>query len=131
MGAGDGYSPPATLTELFENTLLPISLTYGLTVFEFWEMTLKEIILFIKSIQEKEKIKKRDMYLQASLNANFIGFVINGKQIPPIYDVFPESFADFAQAEREEQEMKAMMLYKEQMIDFANAVNKRNKQKGR
>lgn len=109
---------------------MPIGLQYGLTVFDFWNMTLKEITLFIQGIQKQENMKRQDYYLQASLIANFIGFVINGKPIPPIHQVFPELYQEEQiKQEKEEREYKAMMLYKEQMLDYANALNKRNKAK--
>lgn len=92
-------------------------------------MTLKEINTFIKSIQQKEKMNRTQTYLVASLTANFVGCVMNGKQIPPIHQVFPEVYEELAQKEREEQDYRAMMLYKEQMLDYAMAVNKRNKAK--
>jgi hypothetical protein len=31
--------------------------------------------------------------------ANFVGFIINGKQIPPIHTVFPETYNDLAKKE--------------------------------
>lgn len=92
-------------------------------------MTLKELLEFIKVIQEKEKIRRQDTYLQASLTANFVGCILNGKPIPPIHQVFPEIYQDFIQKEQEEQDYKAMMLYKEQMLDFANYHNKRRQAK--
>lgn len=90
-------------------------------------MTLKELNQFIEAIQEKEKINRLNAYLQASLTANFVGCILGGKQIPPIHQVFPENYQELAQKEQEEQDYKAMMLYKEQMLDYAMAVNKRNK----
>lgn len=92
-------------------------------------MTLKELSQYISAIQEKEKKHRADLYLQASMVANFVGFIINGKQIPPIHTVFPETYNDLAKKEQEEQDYKAMMLYKEQMLDYAMAINKRNKAK--
>lgn len=92
-------------------------------------MTLKEINAFIKAIQQKEKTNRTQAYLVASLTANFVGCVMNGKQIPPIHQVFPEVYEELAQKEQEEQDYRAMMLYKEQMLDYAMAVNKRNKAK--
>lgn len=92
-------------------------------------MTLKELLEYIKAIQEKEKQKRQAQYLQASLTANFVGCVMNGKPIPPIHQVFPEIYQDLVQKEQEEQDYKAMMLYKEQMLDFANYHNKRRQAK--
>lgn len=86
--------------------------------------------MFLKAIKEKTNRIRQEQYLQASLNANFVGFIINGKQIPPIHEIFPEYYEEeTAQKIREEQEYNQMMLYKEQMIDYMNAVNKRNRQR--
>lgn len=74
-------------------------------------------------------MNRTQTYLMASLTANFVGCVMNGKQIPPIHQVFPEVYEELAQKEQEEQDYRAMMLYKEQMLDYAMAVNKRNKAK--
>ena len=117
------------MVELFDKSLLPIALQYGLSVFDFWNMTLKEILAYLKAVQEQEKTKRQDLYLQASLTANFVGSIINGKPIPPIHQVFPELYQELAQKERAEQDYKAMMLYKEQMLDFANYHNKRRQAK--
>lgn len=65
----------------------------------------------------------------ASLTANFIGCIINGKQIPPIHQVFPELFQNEAKEEQKRKDYLAQMLYKEQMLDWAMAVNKRNQAK--
>ena len=61
------------------------------------------------------------------MTAYFIGDIINGKQIPPIQQVFPELYPEEMKKQQEEQDYKAMMLYKEQMLDFANYHNKRRK----
>lgn len=90
-------------------------------------MTLKEITIFIRSIQQQEKQKRQDQYIQASLIANFVGCVIGGKQIPAIHQVFPEIYQEEAKVDQEKRDYQAMMLYKEQMLDYAMRVNKRNK----
>ena len=104
--------------------LLPFALQYGLTVFDFWNMTIKEINQFIKSIQQREKQIRQNIYLQASLQANFVGYILNGKQIPPIQNVFPEMYQDLIEQDQKRQQELALALYKEQMIDWAKAHNK-------
>lgn len=111
---------------MFERDLLPLAIQYGMGFEEFMDMTIKEINIFIKAIQEREKQKYSNTYLQASLTANFIGCVINGKEIPPIHKVFPEFFENEEQRERDR---LAQMLYKEQMLDWATRVNKKNQAK--
>lgn len=93
-------------------------------------MTLKEILDFIKAAQQKEIKSRQELYLQASLIANFVGCAISGKEIPPIYQVFPEAFQEQAEVDQKEREYQAAMLYKEQMLDFANQVNKHFAKRG-
>ena len=100
-------------------------LQYGVSFDDFWNMTIKEINIFLGAYQEKEKLSYSKAYLQASLVANFVGCIINGKTIPPIHQVFPELYTD--EIEQERKQYMAEMLYKEQMLDWANAVNKRNR----
>ena len=86
-------------------------------------MTNYEIIQYLKAIQQKQKEQREAIYLEAQLTANFVGYVLNGKQIPPIQNVFPETFTVAEQDKKKQQEL-ALALYKEQMIDWANAHNK-------
>ncbi len=82
-------------------------------------MTLKEICEFIKAVQKREKEKRANIYLQASMVASFVGNVFNGQPIPPIYDVLPEDFNYMKQ----EADNRATMLQKEQWLDFAMRHN--------
>ena len=86
-------------------------------------MTNYEIIQYLKAIQQKQKEQREAIYLEAQLTANFVGYVLNGKQIPPIQNVFPEAFK-VAEQDKKKQEELQLALYKEQMIDWAKAHNK-------
>ncbi len=95
-------------------------------------MTIGEIHIVIKSFQkQKEEEVKENLvgaYNTAFLTATFINSSMNGKPIPQMYELFPTLFhpeEDKSDEEIKEQEFKAMMLYKEQMLDFAAAHNKR------
>ena len=91
-------------------------------------MTNYEIIQYLKAIQQKQKEQREAIYLEAQLTANFVGYVLNGKQIPPIQNVFPETFK-VAEQDKKKQEEHQLALYKEQMIDWANAHYKQKKKK--
>lgn len=108
---------------------VPIALQYGLTVFDYWNMTLYEINQFIKAMRQKEIQVRENMYMQAQMQANFVGYILNGKQIPPIQNVFPEMYQDLIEQDQKRQQELALALYKEQMIDWANAVNKKQRAK--
>ena len=86
-------------------------------------MTNYEIIQYLKAIQQKQKEQREAIYLEAQLTADFVGYVLNGKQIPPIQNVFPETFK-VAEQDKKKQEELQLALYKEQMIDWAKAHNK-------
>lgn len=92
-------------------------------------MTLKELLEYLKAIQEQEKMKRQEYYLQASLTASFIGCVWGGKPIPPIQEVFPEVYDEQLRQMQnmQDKDYMATMLYKEQMLDFAMSHNKRRK----
>lgn len=89
-------------------------------------MTLKEISDFIKAVQKREKDKRANIYLHSSMLASFVGNVINGKTIPPIYEVLPEDFG-YIKAEADE---RATMLQKEQWLDFAQRHNAKRQARG-
>ena len=79
---------------------VPIALQYGISIFDYWNMTIKEINQFIKSIQQREKQIRQNIYLQASLQANFVGYILNGEKVPPIQEVFPEIYQEEIELDR-------------------------------
>ena len=87
-------------------------------------MTIGEIDLLIKTFQEKEEIRAKEIlasnYNLASMIASFGGCSLAGKQIPDINELYPTQF----QENKPIEEDKSWMIYKEQMIDFAIAHNK-------
>lgn len=89
-------------------------------------MTLDEIILFLKAMGEQEKRNRTNLYLQASLVASFVGRVFNGKPIPSIETIFPEIINKPTEVDEE----KAQAFYKEQMIEYAKAFNRKRKKRG-
>lgn len=105
-------------------------------------MTYGEIKLLINAYNEKTKveieIKKHEqeaqvasIYTLASLTAQFTLSLYGGKPIPPMEEVFPALVKEIPEEEKinglSKAEYNRMMLYKEQMIDFANQRNKLNK----
>ena len=93
-------------------------------------MTLKEIHQFLIASQQKEKIELQHIYLQASLQANFVGFILNGKQIPPIQEIFPEIYQEEIELDEKKKEENEIILFKHQMMAWAKAHNEqRAKQK--
>ena len=97
-----------------------------MTIPQFWDSTLGEINLMIKVYADIRKEKHKEnlitQYNTAYSIAMFTVGLLNGKQIPSIYQLFPNDFKEEATIE---QDLIAMALYKEQMLDYAMAHNKR------
>ena len=86
-------------------------------------MTLKEIHQFLIASQEKEKIELQHIYLQASLQANFVGYILNGEKVPPIQEVFPEIYQEEIELDRKKREENEAILFEYQMMAWAKAHN--------
>lgn len=60
------------------------------------------------------------------MTANFVWAFYSGNKVPTLQEMFPDVFKEeIQQAKQDEQ---ALMLYREQMIDFANYHNKKRHQ---
>lgn len=97
-------------------------------------MTIGEINLIIKTYQQQEQDRAKETiannYNLAYLTSIFVLNGFNGKSTPTINEIFPDMFPTVVD-EQAEKDAKALALYKEQMLDFAAAHNKkRNKQRG-
>lgn len=105
-------------------------------------MTYGEIKLVIKQYNQKLKaeieVKQREqeahvasLYTLASLTAQFTLTLYGGNQIPSLEEVFPALAKDVPEEEKNngltKTEYNRAMMYKEQMIDFAQQRNKLNK----
>lgn len=107
------------------------ALKCGIDPIEFWDYTIYELQIIIENYIEtktnevKEKVALT--YNNASLIANFVCRGLNGDKIPSLSELYPEMFAEQVKPEEED---KALQLYKEQFLDFANGHNRklRNKQ---
>lgn len=111
--------------------LIPLALQSGINYFDFWEMTLAEIMLVIKSHYEEEQRKQKNTtinnYNLATMVADFVGLSLNGKEKPNLYDIFPTLFKEECEEQQAERDKLAMALYREQMLDFAKYHNKQRK----
>ena len=85
-------------------------------------MTYKEIIIFI---EERSKMELINNYNLATQIAQFVNLGLNGKPIPPISELYPGLFNQSASKPAED---NRWMLWKEQMIDYANQHNKKRRQ---
>ena len=109
---------------MFEN-LYTACRQCGMGVFEFWDYTYGEIIDFLNDYKDKEeqRVKEQAMntYQQALLTAIFINRANNGKQPPSIQEIYPNLFTE----DIPEAVDNSWLLYKEQMLDYAELHNQR------
>lgn len=65
--------------------------------------------------EEREKKELNELYLTAFLTASFVGRMLNGRQLPSIYETFPNVFTE------PEQDWQA---YEAKFMSFAEQHNK-------
>lgn len=107
----------------------------GISVFEFWDLTISEINLIIKTFQKQEEDKAKEIlstnYNQACLISMFVLNGMNGKPNPSIQELYPNMFADSQPKEEvdenglTEKDRLAAQAYMEQMLEFAERHNKK------
>ena len=98
---------------------MPSAIQCGISVRDFWDYTVGEIETTVTATKElreaEEKAYLQKMYLTSSMTAQFVGRMLNGKQIPSINEMFPGVF--------EEREMD-WQVYQAQFLQFAEAHNR-------
>lgn len=114
------------------NQILENLLEYGVvTISEFWDMTMAEISLLLKTTQNRlnsERVNKLQFNYELAKNiATFTGLVINGSgnKIPTFETLYPQ-----AKSSTTEEEQKAEVnFYRDQLRLFAKEHNKRRAKK--
>ena len=107
-----------------------MALDCGITVREFWEMSLDEILdsrdSFSRNYERRVKDKLSNLHFLARDTAQQISAMLAGSEdvsAPELWDYFPDLFGKekiFADQKKREQEMA---VYKAQMQDFAYRHN--------
>lgn len=126
---------PETYTEFIEKYLLDDALDCGISISDFYDMTIKEITKVRDSFLRKREIRRKDtadmVYRLSTLITNGTACIIS-KDNQPIQ--FLEMFADiFAEENKanEENKIKAQMeINKQHMKEFAQRVNRERLQTG-
>lgn len=103
--------------------LLPACIRYGLSVFDFWKMTLGEIQMYI---EEKGKEVLINNYNLANLISIFVGNALNGKQNPSLETLYPQIFHP---VEDEDRTVAQNNFIKDQWKTFAEHHNKKRRKK--
>jgi uncharacterized protein (UPF0254 family) len=119
---------PETYTEFIEEYLLDDALDCGISISDFYDMTIKEITKVRDSFLRKREIRRKDtadmVYRLSTLITNGTACIIS-KDNQPIQ--FLDMFADLFEEEskvNEENKIKAQMeINKQHMKEFAQRVN--------
>lgn len=106
--------------------LLPTAIKCGVSIFDYWDMTLKEINILIECYIETQEDKRVQNYNLAYMVAVFVNSSLSGKPIPDYYEMFPAK----QQKQKEDAEQKAMALYRDQFMMFAEQHNKKYHKEG-
>lgn len=122
---GDASTSPKLISDYVFNWL-ETALDFGITEFEFWEMTLAELERAIESKRRVKKIEAQEKasfdYILADLIGRSVGRIYSSAtKIPEISEVYPSLF-DSKDIEEKKQEQKAelsVLRFKQ----FANSYN--------
>ena len=103
---------------------------------QFWDSTLKEVMIYIEVYSEKE-LQKQKMnvsmaYNIASLVNTFINYSFNNKPIPSIEKIFPNLFSENIRdgLSQEEYDKRLARFQEEQIARNFEMVNKARKKGG-
>ena len=128
--SGETNQSPKLFSDYIYNWL-ETALDFGITEFEFWEMTLAELE---RAIESKRRVKKIEAQEKASFDyilADLIGISVgriysSATKIPEISEVYPSLF-DSKDIKEKKQEQKAE-LSALRFKQFANSYNKKYKE---
>ena len=117
---GDENSP-----FLFTNkmeTWLETALVYGISEFDFWNMTIAEILRAVEAKQKVEKLehKQKAIYDYKLANLISIGFA---HKLPDIWEMYPTLFDSEDEIQKREQKQAELSALR--FINFAESFNKR------
>lgn len=129
---GQEIDLPKTWKELFEK-LLPLSLAAGVSILDYWDLTLAEIIAVLTNYRKMEEKRANETaminYNQAVLIADFVGLRLNGKPLPSYQEIYPKAQTEEDSQAQKDRDYKAMMLQKEQWLFYAKRHNANRKKK--
>lgn len=110
---------------------LDTALDYGITEFDFWNMTLAELERAIESKKRMEKLRAQEKasfdYILADLIGRSVGRIYSSAtKIPEISEVYPSLFEEkiFEEKKQEKQAELSALRFKQ----FANSYNKKFKE---
>lgn len=109
--------------------MLETALDYGITEFDFWEMTVAEVNRAVQSSLRVRKIEAQEKaafdYTLAALIGKYVSIIISGKgEQPTIEQAYPEIFKDFKKEEEEEIQRRRDEISALRFELFAQSYNK-------
>ena len=101
---------------------LDTALMYGISEFDFWNMTIAELsrALKIKQKVEKLELKQKAIYDYKLANLIAIGFA---NRLPDIWEMYPTLFDSEEEIQKREQKQAELSALR--FINFAESFNKR------
>lgn len=125
--------PPSSLEEWIER-LLTNSLDYGISEFDFWEMTPGEVV---RSIESRARVRKLEAQEKATYDYVLANLVVKGVSItlgskgsfPTLEEAYPNLFDDVAAKHNEELQRQKMNLSALRFRQFAQSYNNKIKEK--
>jgi hypothetical protein len=109
-------------------------LFYGLRELDFWDMTIGEVVRYVKSQDKISRVRNQERasydYILASLIVRGVSITLGSKEhYPSLEDTYPKLFDDIKQEQRESIEAKRMEVSALRFKQFAQSYNnRRNKE---
>lgn len=121
--------PPQNYTEFIEKYLFKDALDCGITVNEFYDMTIKELTEYRDSFMRRREIKRKDsadmIYRLSTLITNGTACILSEKNKPiEFLDIFSDIFPEESKINEENKIKVQMEIHKQRMREFAERVNK-------
>ena len=125
--------PPSSLEEWIEK-LLTKSLDFGISEFDFWDMTPGEVI---RSIESRARVRKVEAQEKATYDYVLANLIVKGVNIslgskgsfPTIEEAYPNLFDDMVEKRNEEIQKQKMNLSALRFRQFAQSYNNKFKEK--
>lgn len=110
--------------------LLTVALDTELREFDFWEMTIAEILRHIDSYNRRYKLQAQERasydYILASLIVRGVSITLGSKDtFPPIHEVYGSLFKEESQKQQQKAEENKIMLSVLRFKQFAQSYNKK------
>lgn len=103
-------------------------LDLGISEFDFWNMTLREIENYARSKQRVRRMENQEKatydYIQATLIIKGVGLVLGSKEeFPSVEQAYPGVFEDLVEKKQEELQEKKNKLSALRFRQFAQSYN--------